>query len=159
MVGVMTDGGMVTRVVDLRTGEDLLKIDNSRDADPPYSAGYPLQSRPGLPILFRKSDRFLALKGRDSVGLYGLKDGKLLREFAIDEEYYALGMVDPEERFFVDRSTLPERIILWEIDSGKKLWTKRPFPLDRQAKFSQYLDSVRKAHKPKRNFMAMLSDL
>ena len=31
--------------------------------------------------------------------------------------------------------------------------------LDREAEFPQYLDSVRKAHKPKRNFMAMLSDL
>ena len=31
--------------------------------------------------------------------------------------------------------------------------------LDRQSKFPQYLDSVRKTHKRKRNFMAMLSDL
>jgi uncharacterized Zn finger protein len=31
--------------------------------------------------------------------------------------------------------------------------------LGRQSQFSQYLDTVRKAHKPKRNFMAMLDDL
>jgi hypothetical protein len=31
--------------------------------------------------------------------------------------------------------------------------------LDQQAQFVQYLDSVRKTHKPKRNFMAMLNDL
>ncbi len=31
--------------------------------------------------------------------------------------------------------------------------------LDQQVQFGQYLDSIRKAHKPKRNFMAMLNDL
>ncbi len=31
--------------------------------------------------------------------------------------------------------------------------------LDQQAQFGPYLDSIRKAHKPKRNFMAMLADL
>ena len=31
--------------------------------------------------------------------------------------------------------------------------------LGREADFGQYLDSVRKTHKPKRNFMAMLNDL
>jgi hypothetical protein len=31
--------------------------------------------------------------------------------------------------------------------------------LGREAKFPEYLAAVRKTHKPKRNFMAMLDDL
>ncbi len=130
MLGVITEYNLVTRVVDLKTWKDILKIDNSRDAHPPYS-GRPSEQWPGQPVLFRKSDRFLALKAWDSVGLYGLKDGKLLQQFVTDEETHKLGVVDPQERFLVDWSEWSETIGLWEIDSGKKLWSKRAFPLHR----------------------------
>ncbi len=130
MVGITTYSELVTRVIDLRTGKDLLIIDNRRDAKPPYSelSQWEPEWRPGHPVLLTKSDQFIALKDWDRAGLYGLKDGKLLREFSIEETTYRPGVVDPRERFLVNWSKLGRTISLWEIDSGRKLWSKRPFP-------------------------------
>ena len=131
MVGITTYSNLVTRVIDLRTGKDLLIIDNRRDAKPPYSqlSQWEPEWRPGHPVLLTKSDQFIALKDWGRAGLYGLKDGKLLREFQLREKTYGpawredlQSVVDPRERFLVNwRERYPATISLWEIDFGKKL--------------------------------------
>ena len=115
------------------------------------AAGLSLDHSPRPAILLRKSDRFIVISAWNSVGLYSLKDGELLREFPVGEYLRGPGQVDPGERFLVNVND--KAISLWEIDSGKKLWSKRPFPEERLFRPSFSADGSRLLIRGRKKFL------